>query len=66
MGVGAAAALGGVALYAFDQPTASLAKARLDEKQHKPEAPKSREPTEMTFTPVVAPTFAGASFVGKF
>lgn len=66
-GIGAAALVSGLVLYAFDTPTVASA-ARKDDKV-KP-ATKTNEPESMMrgigFAPVVAPTTVGATVYGRF
>ena len=64
-GIGGAALLTGVVLYAFDQPVVGAPSPRYDNKPKRPSAP-SKEPAEMALVPMVSPQFVGGSFTAKF
>ncbi|HEY1960475.1 MAG TPA: PEGA domain-containing protein [Polyangiaceae bacterium] len=62
---GAALALTGVLLYAFDQPSTSGAARRDSAPETKP-APRKTEPSEMGFAPLLGPGVVGAIMEMKF
>ena len=64
-GIGGAALLTGVVLYAFDQPVVGASSPRYEDRPKKPSAP-SKEPAEMALVPMVSPQFVGGSFTAKF
>ncbi|HEX7665204.1 MAG TPA: PEGA domain-containing protein, partial [Polyangiaceae bacterium] len=65
-GVGAASFLTGVVFYVFDTPTVNLPPERRDERPAPQEKKPMNEPLEMGMLPMLSPSFAGASVLGRF
>lgn len=66
-GVGAASLLTGVVFFVFDTPTVSLPPGRMEERPPPADKPRpSPEPLEMSMVPILSPSVAGASVLGRF
>lgn len=65
-GIAAGALVTGAVLYFFDQPVVTLPSRQMEDKK-KPLAPSApKEPIEMSFAPLLAPSTAGGAFTGRF
>lgn len=66
-GVGAASLLTGIVFFVFDTPTVRLPPERMEERPSPGDKPRpTTEPLEMGMVPLLSPSFAGASVLGRF